>query len=205
MQKFELVLAEEYKFEYWEKRLKIGLFGSFGLSRLGCKQHQMTILLSKMSLKVDSFGCRPWWKRWSLQFWWKMGFNIEKREKVKRFLMEFSDYLDSDEREKNNDFSTEYSCTAAVFPIEILAEEIEFVVAEKETFEVRSILKQLALFWKIWTVMILLHVSKEKILTELSSTKEKFRIETLVGGIIPVVTDTIEFDYRKKSKRFNTF
>ena len=88
--------------------------------------------------------------------------------------MELSDYQDSDEREKNNDFSTEYSCTVAVFPIETLAEEIEFVVAEKDTFEVRSISKQLALFWKIWTVMILLHVSKEKILTELPSTKKKF-------------------------------
>ena len=43
--------------------------------------------------------------------------------------MDFSDYQDSDERQKTNDFSIEYSFTSAVFSIGILMAEIQLVVA----------------------------------------------------------------------------
>ena len=52
------------------------------------------------------------------------------REKLKSGFLEFSDYQDTDSREKNNNFLVGYSCTSAVFSIEILMEEIELVLVD---------------------------------------------------------------------------
>ena len=54
-------------------------------------------------------------------------YEFEYREKM--FSLEFSDYQDSDAREKNNDYFG-YLSSNAVFSIEILLEESEPVVAE---------------------------------------------------------------------------
>ena len=44
-----------------------------------------------------------------------------------------------------------------------------------------------------------MHGSKKSLLFESSSTTGKFSMETLVGGIITVVTAKYEFDYRNKT------
>ena len=55
------------------------------------------------------------------------------------FSLEVSDYQDTDAREKNNGFSSEYLSTSAVFPFEIPMEEIELVVAQIESFIIERI------------------------------------------------------------------
>ena len=108
-------------------------------------------------------------------------------------------------RQKDKDFLVENSSTSAVFSIEILVEEIEWVVAQNYKFEYRakSIIR---ILWNIWTVDC--HETdacfKTKgCLIESCSTNGKCSMETLVGGIIPVVTEKSEFDYRKKTKILN--
>ena len=55
---------------------------------------------------------------------------FEYQEKLKpMFSLEFSDFNDSDEME-NKEFSANYLATSAFSSIEILMEDIEFVVAE---------------------------------------------------------------------------
>ena len=66
---------------------------------------------------------------------------FENREKLKLkcfSFLEFSDYQDTDAREKNNDFLDEYLSTSAVLSIEILMEKSELVVAENLKFENRA-------------------------------------------------------------------
>ena len=49
-----------------------------------------------------------------------------------------------------------------------------------------------------------MHGSKQKsFVIELSSTNRKDSMETLVGGIIPVVTENYEFDYLEKTINLN--
>ena len=48
-------------------------------------------------------------------------------------------YLDSDAREKNNDFLVECSSTSTLFSVEILMQEIKLVVAEKKKSDNGSI------------------------------------------------------------------
>ena len=61
----------------------------------------------------------------------------------------------------------------------------------------------MALFRK-FELTNLLHVSEKKDLCiKLSSTNEKCSMETLVGGIIPLVIEKYEFDYRNKTEIFN--
>ena len=47
------------------------------------------------------------------------------------FSFEFSDYQDSDAKEKNNDFLVGYLYSSIVFSIDILMKGIERVMAEK--------------------------------------------------------------------------
>ena len=46
------------------------------------------------------------------------------------FSLEFSNYQDTDAREKNNGFLVENLSTGAVFPTDIFLQEIEMVVAQ---------------------------------------------------------------------------
>ena len=50
--------------------------------------------------------------------------------KITMFTFEFSDYKDSDARDKTMIFQLNTHLTSAVFPVKVLVEEIEFVVAE---------------------------------------------------------------------------
>ena len=58
---------------------------------------------------------------------YNFGFGGEK----KMFSLEVFDYQDTDGREKNNDSSIEYSSTSVLFSIDILMEEIEWLVTQK--------------------------------------------------------------------------
>ena len=62
MEEFELVVAEEYKFENWAKRIKIALFGMFGLSRFCCidenKNFAVRIVLRKWKISDGDLGWR---------------------------------------------------------------------------------------------------------------------------------------------------
>ena len=80
---FELVLGEEYKFEYWAKWLKISLLGNFGLSRFGCKEHNSITLNADTDgrVKASSFGETWVWVSWKF--------------KIKKLSSEFFDYQDS--------------------------------------------------------------------------------------------------------------
>ena len=62
--------------------------------------------------------------------------------------MENLDHQDTDAKEKNNDFSVEYSYASAVFSVQILVEEIELVEAENEKFRVSSETKLNSTFGK---------------------------------------------------------
>ena len=66
MEEFELVVAEEYKFEIWAKWRKVTLCAIFGLSRLWCREHKSTILASEIFSQLESLRCWPCWKRESL-------------------------------------------------------------------------------------------------------------------------------------------
>ena len=55
---------------------------------------------------------------------------MSRKSKIERFFLELSDFQDSDKREKNIDFSIEYSSTSAVFSIWNLMTQIQLVVAD---------------------------------------------------------------------------
>ena len=57
--------------------------------------------------------------------------NRDKKIKTKCCFLESSNYQNTNAREKNHGFSNEYSSTSAAFLMEILMEEIEYVVVEK--------------------------------------------------------------------------
>ena len=58
MEEFELVVAEEYKFEYGPK-WKVALLGKFLLLRHWCKEHKLTFFQSKTSLKFEFLMQNP--------------------------------------------------------------------------------------------------------------------------------------------------
>ena len=58
-------------------------------------------------------------------------YEFEYRENPKLFSpLELSSYQNDYAKEKSNDFSAEYSFTTIRFPIEVLMEELELVVAK---------------------------------------------------------------------------
>ena len=64
-----------------------------------------------------------------------MSLNEDKKILLGRFLLEISDYQDSDARKKISGFSPQNFSTNVTFSIEILMEEFKLVVAQEYKFE----------------------------------------------------------------------
>ena len=108
---------------------------------------------------------------------------------MKMYFLDFSDYQDTDAKEKINDFSIEYSSAGAEFVIEMLMVEIQLVVAEQKRLNCEPN-QNYCHFLDIFGY----HESDAWIKTkglsiEPFSARRKFALDTLVGEIIPVVTE----------------
>ena len=58
MEEFELVVTEEYKFEYGAEKLKVANIGNFELSRQWSKEPKSTVLPLKNFQQMENFWCR---------------------------------------------------------------------------------------------------------------------------------------------------
>ena len=83
---FELIVTEEYKFEYWSKEKNSTFFGNSVLSRHWCKQHKSTIFTTQKSLHPENFDADPDGANYAVcERWvWISG-------KIRTFSLEFLD------------------------------------------------------------------------------------------------------------------
>ena len=137
MEKAKLAVAEEHKFENGMKK------------RCSTSWKFRTVKSLIQATQIDNSSIRnllPTRLRWmstlveqiNFVVLGKYEFECRKRTKPKKFSLEVKYYQDTDAREKNNNFSSEYSSTSALFSIEILTEEIEILVAQKPKFDGRA-------------------------------------------------------------------
>ena len=119
------------------------------------------------------------------------------------FSLGVSDNQDTDTRKKTKNFSVEYSSTGAVFFNWDFDWGNRSGSGSKLKVWITGEMKVISNFWTIWNVTKHEHGSRQIFETALSSTNGKCSMQTLVGGILAVVTEVYEFDYRSEPMKMN--
>ena len=130
----ELVVTEEYKFEYRKETVFFVLFGKFGLSDLWSTTQNKMILSGHLFLQIGSFWFGIWCDKSSFCLRRNISLKMEMNQLYYQFLYLLKNQ-DSVARMETNSSSIESSSTTDWFWVEILMEEIKLLIREKCEFE----------------------------------------------------------------------
>ena len=169
-------------------------------------EHKLTFLRSDFSPRQENLWCRPWWKSKplvSVKIWvWN-----SRKNQIKRYSLNFSDYQDCDPKEKNKDFfNWILVCGCCVSDSDLDGGNRTCSGWDLKVW-ISITMNENSAIWNFWTVSNMPHGSQQKICRQLNCFQqtENFLMQTLVGEIITVVTQKYVFDYQEHSKILNNF